>query len=125
MKEESERLLNKTRIKKINRSYTNNIFSEKLNKNLINIIMSYLNIENICNFCRTCIFIYNNFIDFENLKIWNDLTNEGENSLLRIKSKDKNQGFAILCEIPCQYSINNLTKSIIINNNLINDKRGK
>ena len=125
MEKESEILLNKIRIKKISRSYKNNIFSEKLNKNLINIIMSFLNIENICNFNRTCIFIYNNFIDFENLKIHEDLINEGKNSLLRINTKDKKPGFAILCEIPCQYSIIDLTKAIIVNNNIMKDLEGE
>ena len=121
MEVDFESLLIKTTIKKINRNNSNNIFFKLLNKRLIYIIMDYLNIKNICDFRKTSIFIHNTFIDYENKIICEKIFNKEKDSLLKINLKNKNQGFCYICEIPFQYCFNDLTYSIIINNNLIND----
>ena len=114
MEKDSEILLANGNIKKIKRKYISNIFSEKLKGNLTKNIMNYFSVQNILAFSRTCIFIYNNFIDYINIKI-KKLKEEGKNSLLEI-SKDNIKGFCFLCEIPSSYNLE-LTKGIIINNN--------
>ena len=122
MKQEQETLFIKRSIKKINRKYSSNIFSEKLNKNLIFTIMDFLNLKSICNFNKTSLFIYNNFIDYENIKISEKFTNNTKTApLLKINLKNKKEGFCFLCSIPYEYCFYNLTTSIIINNNFIND----
>ena len=84
--------------------------------------MNYFSVQNILAFSRTCIFIYNNFIDYINIKI-KKLEEEGKNSLLEI-SKDNKKGFCFLCEIPRSYNYNlELTKGIIINNNFFDGEK--
>lgn len=121
MEEEFESLLVKSTIKKINRNHSNNIFSEKLKKNLTYIIMDYLTLKNNCNFRKASIFIHNTFIDYENKKISEEIFAEEKQSLLKINLKNEKQGFCYICKIPTQYTIDNLSYSIIINNNFIND----
>lgn len=123
MEKDSETLLANINIKKIKRKYISNIFSEKLKGNLTKNIMNYLTIENIFSFSKTCIFIYNNFIDYENIKI-KKLEEKGKNSLLEVNIKNNKKGFCFLCEIPWTYNLN-LTKAIIINNNFFDDKENK
>jgi len=121
MEAEFESLLIKTTMKKIKRNHSNNIFFGKLNKYVINIIMDYLKIEDNCAFRKASIFIHNTFIDYENKKISEKILNEEKDSLLKIELKNKNKGFCFICKIPSLYRFNDLTSSIIINNNFIND----
>ena len=123
MEEESDSLFIKKSIKKINRNYSSNMFSEKLNKNLIFIIMNYLKLENRCKFRESSIFINNTFIDYENKKIYEEILKEikKKDSIFRINLKNNKQGFCFLCEIPYEYRYDNTTESIIINNDFINE----
>ena len=123
MEEESDSLFVKKSIKKINRNYSSNMFSEKLNKNLIYIIMNYLKLENRCKFRKSSIYINNTFIDYENKKISEEILKEikKKDSMLKINLKNNKQGFCFLCKIPYKYGSYNTTKSIIINNDFINE----
>jgi hypothetical protein len=62
---EQDRLINRD-IKKIKRQHKENIFSTTLNYNLTKYIMDFLDIKNLYEFAKTCIFIFNSFIDYEN-----------------------------------------------------------
>lgn len=77
----SDGILNLKKIQKIEKNYISNIFSEKLKNNLVKIILRYLDIKEICEFSKTCIFIYNNFIDYENFIINENLEDIGQKSL--------------------------------------------
>ena len=122
MEEESDSLLVKKSIKKINRNYSNNMFSEKLNKKLIYNIMNYLKLENRCKFRESSIFINNTFIDYENKRICEEILKEikEKESMFKINLKNNKQGFCFLCEIPYTYGYYQTTESIIINNDFIN-----
>ena len=78
--------------------------------------MNYLTMEDIIAFRKTCIFIYNNFIDYINIKI-KKLEEEGKNSLLEVNLKNNKKGFCLLCEIPFSYNLKLTNKGIIINKN--------
>ena len=123
METDSESLIMNNNIKKIKRIYKSNIFSDKLKGNLTKNIMNYLNVDDICEFRNTCIFIYNNFIDNENLKI-KKLEEKVKNSLLELnlKLKDNKKAFCFSCEIPYSYASKNLTKAIIISNDFYDGK---
>ena len=123
MEEESDSLLVKKSIKKINRNYSNNMFSEKLNKKLIYNIMNYLKLENRCKFRESSIFINNTFIDYENKRICEEILKEikEKESMFKINLKNNKQGFCFLCEIPYTYGYYQTTESIIINNDFINE----
>ena len=77
----SDGILNLKKIQKIEKNYISNIFSEKLKNNLVKIILRYLDIKEICEFSKTYIFIYNNFIDYENFIINENLEDIGQKSL--------------------------------------------
>ena len=56
--------------------------------------MDFLNLKSICNFNKTSLFIYNNFIDYENIKINDKFTNNTRTApLLKINIKNKNKDF--------------------------------
>lgn len=126
MEKDSESLIMKNDIKKIKRKYKDNIFSKKLKGYLTKNIMNYLNIQSICEFRKTCIYIYNNHIEYKNIKI-KKLQEEGQNSLFQINSNlDFNKkGFCFSCKIPYSYSSANLTKAIIISNNFFDRNKEK
>ena len=69
MEYSKEDYLLKKSFKKIKRNYIENIFSKKSKTNITRNIMSYLDIKSRYEFAKTCIYTYNNFIDFENLII--------------------------------------------------------
>ena len=68
-------ILIKKNIKKIKRESKNNCFKDKLKNNLIKFILSFLNLKEKIIFSRTCIFILNNYIDYENSIIFNEIKN--------------------------------------------------
>ena len=65
MESKNEAILINSNIKKIKRAFKENKFS-KINSYNTKNIMSYLDLKSKYNFAKTCIFILNNFIEYEN-----------------------------------------------------------
>lgn len=94
MESKSDVILIKTNIKKIKRAYENNVFSSIKNIYIVQNIMNYLDLESKCNFAKTCIFIYNIFIDKENAITFEKINNLQEKfPLIEIKFDKKNINF--------------------------------
>ena len=109
-----DRLIKKD-IKKIKKEYTDNIFSFKLNNNIIKIIMNYLDKEDLWEFAKTCIFIFNNYIDYENSLLYNKLKEKAKKRICKLLLNNDKQGLGFFVEITLSFKV------LIININLIKE----
>ena len=120
-----DRLINKD-IKKIIRQHKENIFSTKLKNNLTQFIMNYLDIKSKYEFCKTCIFIFNIFIDYENLFVFEKMKEKIQSKICKIYLSNHKKGIGYFCII--HFTLNKLIHALITNNNLIDEsflKNGK
>ena len=111
-----DRLIKKD-IKKVKREYIDNIFSTKLNTNMIKLIMKYLDKNHLYEFAKTSIFIFNIFIDYENLVLYKSLKEKCEKNICKIIIKENKQGFGFFIKIS-----NNL-KVLFINKFLTEEEK--
>ena len=93
-----DRLIKKD-IKKVKREYIGNIFSTKLNINMIKLIMKYLDIKYLYEFAKTSIYIFNIFIDYENFVLYKSLKEKAEKNICKIILKENKQGFGYFIKI--------------------------
>ena len=105
-------------IQKIKRKPINNLFSTKLNNNLTKFIMNYLEIKSRYEFAKTCIFLFNNFIDYENELFYEKKRNEIKNKICKITLENGKKGIGYFCII--HSSLYKLMTVLITNNYLIN-----
>ena len=85
-------ILIKRKIKKVNRKYTSNIFSEKLKSNLTKNIFKYLDSQSKFQFAKTCIYALNNLIEKENSIVLNKLKELHDNfPLIEINYNEKDK----------------------------------
>ena len=115
MKNNFKDKLIKKDIKKKKR-FVENIFSLKLNYNIIKIIMNYLNKKDLLEFAKTCIFIFNNFIDYENSLLYNKFENIHKKRTCKILLENGKEGFGFFVKI-----LFSSFKVFIININLIKE----
>ena len=111
-----DRLIKKD-VKKVKREYIGNIFSTKLNINMIKLIMKYLDIKYLYEFAKTSIYIFNIFIDYENFVLYKSLKEKAEKNICKIILKENKQGFGYFIKIQ-----NNL-KALFINIPLTEEKK--
>jgi hypothetical protein len=113
-----DRLISRN-IKKILRQHKENIFSVKLNNNLTQSIMNYLEIKSKFDFAKTCIFIFNAFIDFENSIIFEKIKEKIQSKICTIFLNNLKFGIGYFCIL--HFSLNKLMHSLIINNHINNE----
>ena len=113
-----DRLIKKD-IKKIKRKYTDNIFSTKLNSNIVKIIMKYLDIKYLYEYAKSCIFIFNNFIDYENEKLYNLLKKTENKNICKLFLPEGQECLGFLVKI------SNYLKALIVNTIMDDDLLGK
>ena len=113
---EQDRLINRD-IKKIKRQHKENIFSTSLNKNLTKYIMEFLDIKNLYEFAKTCIFIFNSFIDYENTLIFEKMKKQIKNKICTINLENGKKGIGYFSTI--HFSLYKLMNVLITDNHLI------
>ena len=128
MEYSKEDYLLKKSFKKIKRNYIENIFSKKSKTNITRNIMSYLDIKSRYEFAKTCIYTYNNFIDFENLIIPEKIKEISNKNICKIFLKDNKiiNGFLayhihlylIINHNPIDEILENKILKIIVSNDL-------
>ena len=115
MEKDCESFLVKKNISKIKTKKKGNIFSTKIKSNLTKNIMKYLDIKSILEFAKTCIFLFNNFIDYENESIFNKIISEQEKAFYQIEFEENKKTFGFFCKIPFP-NFNSLLPVLITNN---------
>ena len=115
---EQDRLLSRD-IKKIKRQHKDNIFSTTLNYNLTKYIMDFLDIKNLYEFAKTCIFIFNSFIDYENTLIFEKIKKNIENKICTFILENGRKGIGYFCTI--HFSLYKLMNVLITDNHLIDE----
>lgn len=115
MEKDCESFLVKKNISKIKSQQKGNIFSTKIKSNLTKNIMKYLNIKSILEFAKTSIFLFNNFIDYENESIYNKIS-EQEKAFCQIEFEENKKTFGFFCKIPFPYFYSLLP--VLITNNI-------
>lgn len=99
MEKEQDSLILNININKIKRQYNKNLFSVKLKNNLTKNIMKYLDIESIIEFSKTCIYIFNIFIDYENESFYNTILTQGKNSFYEINTEENKKCLGYLAQL--------------------------
>ena len=102
-------------IKKIKKAHIDNIFSSKLNNNIVGIIMNYLDKNTLLEMAKTCTFIFNSFIDYENSLLRSKMEKMAKTRTCELLLENKKQGFGFFAKIP--FSL----KVLIVNINLIKE----
>ena len=80
-------------IKKIKKIHTNKIFASKLNINTLGIIMNYLDKNTLLEMAKTCTFIFNSFIDYENSLLRSKLDKIAKTRTCELLLENEKQGF--------------------------------
>ena len=108
-----DRLIRKD-IKKIKRKYTDNIFSSKLNSNIVKIIMKYLDTKYLYEYAKSSIFIFNIFIDYENETLYDSLKEKIKKKICKLLLTDDKECYGLFI------NISQSLKALLININLKN-----